>query len=219
MDIAGRQVNNNDAVVIGAGILMLIDSFLPWYGVGFQGFGSVSIKGWSAGFLSWFSILLVLAAAGIAAAKVFAGQVVRAGSQVGPALLLLILSGLATVLLLLRLITQSSYTKFGLFLGILLAAAQAVFSFLSFRTSGEAIPDLSKLTSGGSGSGQGGPPAQGGSQGGYGPPQQQGGQGGYTPPPPPVQGSYPPPPQQQQPPQQQGGFPPPPPPPGYQQPS
>ena len=37
--IGGRNVGNNDLVVMGAGALMFIDSFLPWYGVSIKGFG------------------------------------------------------------------------------------------------------------------------------------------------------------------------------------
>lgn len=192
VDIAGRRVDTNDAVVMGAGVLMLIDSFLHWFS-----FYVYSYNAFDAGFLSWFPVLLVWAVAGIAAAKVFAGQTIRGGAQIGPALLLLILSGAATVLLVLKLLIGYHGTdrSFGLFLGILIAAAQAAFAFLSFRTSGEAAPDLKNL--GGSGPGAGGP-------GGYGPPPGSGPgtppPGGYPPPPPPPPGYPPPPPPGYQPP-------------------
>ena len=38
--IGGRNVGNNDLVIMGSGVLMIIVSFLPWYGASFAGFGS-----------------------------------------------------------------------------------------------------------------------------------------------------------------------------------
>jgi hypothetical protein len=137
--VGGRDVGTNDLGMMATGAVMLIDSFLPWYGVDF-GFASVSVKGWSAGFLSWFAILLVIVVAGAVAARVFAGATMPKTGTVGPALGLLVLSGLASVLLVLRLLTHNDYTKFGLYLGLLLALGQAAFAFLAFRTSGEHAP-------------------------------------------------------------------------------
>ena len=175
--IAGREVGTNDLVMMGAGALMLIDGFLPWYGVNFAGITSINVKGFSSGFLAWLSILLVIAVAGVVAARIFAGRALPTSGPVGPALALLAASGLATVLIVLRLLTQSSYTKFGLFLGLILAAVQAAFAYLSFRASGEPLPDFVKRGSTGGGRGTTPPPA-----------------GGAYPPPPPAGGGFPPPP-------------------------
>src|SRR5262249_6749652 len=53
-----KRVSNLDWVVIGAGALAFISSFLPWYraSVSFSGISrSASTGAWSAGFAAWFS--------------------------------------------------------------------------------------------------------------------------------------------------------------------
>ena len=59
--IGGRNVGNNDLAVMGAGALMFIDSFLPWYGVSAitRESAAASVSGWHF-FWTWLSIILVL---------------------------------------------------------------------------------------------------------------------------------------------------------------
>jgi hypothetical protein len=140
-DIAGKTVSTPDLVLMGTGAVMLVDGFLPWYGVDLGPIGSFNIKGFSAGFLGWASILLIVAAGALVAARVFAAATLPAG-KIGPALAVLAASGLGTLLVVLRLLTQTSLSKFGLFLGIVLAVTQTFFAFGLFRASGEAMPDF-----------------------------------------------------------------------------
>ncbi len=56
-----KKVTTLDWVVIGAGGLAFIDSFLPWFHWSAGPF-SVNWSAWSAGFLAWFSVLLLVAA-------------------------------------------------------------------------------------------------------------------------------------------------------------
>jgi hypothetical protein len=142
--IAGRNVGNNDLAVMGAGGLMFIDSFLPWFGVDFKGFGSATASGWNSGFTAWFSIILVIAVAGVTAARVFGGRAMPAinGGSVSWTFITAAVSVLAVLLILLRWVTLPSYTgaKFGLFIGLILAAVQAVFGYLSIVAAGERLP-------------------------------------------------------------------------------
>lgn len=138
--IAEREVPLTDAVLMGTGALMLVDGFLPWYGVDLGPFGGVNVKGLSSGFLAWLPIVLVVAVGVVVAARVFAGQKLPVNRSIGPSALLLVVAGVATVLIVLKLLTDGSYTKFGLFLGLVLAAVQTAYAYLAFRASGEALP-------------------------------------------------------------------------------
>ena len=143
VSVSGRQVAPTDAVLMGTGALMLVDGFLPWYGVDVGPFGDFTVKGLSSGFFAWLPIVLVVAVGALVAARVFAGRSLPVGT-VGPAALALGASGLATVLLLVKLLTDSSYTRFGIYLGILLAAVQGWYAYRAFRASGEVVPSFGR---------------------------------------------------------------------------
>lgn len=142
--IAGRNVGNNDLAIMGAGVLMFIDSFLPWFGITIRGFGSSNGSAWDAGFLGVVSTLLVIAVAGIAAARIFAGtQLPAIGSgAVTWSFILGSASVVAALFVLLRWVTLPSYygAKIGLFIGLILAVVQAVFAYLSIVAAGEKLP-------------------------------------------------------------------------------
>jgi hypothetical protein len=147
-----KRVTTLDWVVIGAGLLAFISSFLPWYAVSvsFNGISrSDSTGAWGAGFAAWFSVLLLLVAGGLVLANVMDAQV---NLPVPMPLLTLGLAGLAFVLIVLRWLTfpdatgglgalgdgikASSGAGFGLYLGLLCAIAIGVASFLTFRAAG-----------------------------------------------------------------------------------
>jgi hypothetical protein len=139
-----KQVSTPQWLGIGAGGLAFIDSFLPWYSVSFAG-QSASGNGWEIGFLGWFSILLLIAAAVIAALPLF-GVVVPSGTLIWVGL-----AGLAFVLILIRWLTYESATddalagvpaegvsagaSFGTIVGLILAAVSAVGAVLALRAS------------------------------------------------------------------------------------
>jgi hypothetical protein len=144
--IGGRDVATNDLGLMGGGLLVLISSFLPWYGASFRGF-SDSVSGWNSGW-AWIPILLCIAVAGVVAAREFGGARLPAAGPVGPALLLLAVAGLATLLILLRWLTLPSSDfpgvdtgpRVGLFLGLIGAIIQTAFAAIAFKASGEALP-------------------------------------------------------------------------------
>jgi hypothetical protein len=146
--IGGRNVGNNDLVVMGAGVLILIDSFLPWYGASFGGF-SATVSGWNAGFGAWFSILLVIAVAGVTAARVFAGRSLPSvgGGAVSWTFLTAAVSAVAFIIMLLRWVTFPSGShgvsaggKFGIYIGLIIAIVQTVYGYLSITQAGEKLP-------------------------------------------------------------------------------
>src|SRR5438132_188273 len=62
-----------DRMILIAGLVFFIDSFLPWYGAGFNGFGlhlTVSISGWSSAGWAVLAILFAIADMLFAAARV-----------------------------------------------------------------------------------------------------------------------------------------------------
>jgi hypothetical protein len=112
-----------DRLVMIAGLVFFIDSFLPWYGV--LGF---SASGWSVGGLAVISILLAIAATAIAVAGV-------TGIEMGSApmgTLLLATSGGAFAFALLRLLTQTHFVKYGLYIAIVAGAVMTYGAYQKF---------------------------------------------------------------------------------------
>ncbi len=144
-----KKYGTNDWGVIGGGVLVLISSVLPWYGASFGGI-STSDSGWGAGPTAILAILLCLAAAGFILAR--AAGVAMPSMPVGPALLVLGLSGLALLLIVIRFLTLpkggggilgSTFSygpRIGIFLALIGALIQVGSAVLAFRTSGERMP-------------------------------------------------------------------------------
>jgi len=145
--IAGRNVGTNDLVVMGAGAVMFIDSFLPWWGFNIKGVGGGSVSGWHF-FWTWLSILLVIAVAGVAAARIFAGRSMPAvaGGAVSTNFITAAVSLLVVVILLIRWLTYPSAAgidagaRIGTYIGLVVAIVQTVFGYLSIVSAGEKLP-------------------------------------------------------------------------------
>ncbi|WP_322762396.1 hypothetical protein [Frankia sp. Cr2] len=167
--IGGRTVATGDVGIMGAGVVVFVSSFLPWYGASFGGYHA-SISGWNSGFIAWFPILLCLAVAGVVAAATFGNVRLPTGGPVGPSLALVLGGGVAVLLILLRWITLpdagsslfaaqiKSGAKVGLFLGLIGAAAMTGFAVLRLLGSGESIPGRGLRPAGGGTYGQQPPP-------------------------------------------------------------
>lgn len=145
MDLSKLKLT--DWLVGGGAIAYLLSMFLPWFS-----FGGISISGFNSGFLAWFPLLLILA--------VFAATVlpkladgVKIPDPLGPLPLpqaALIGAGGAAALVLIRLLSApfGFGRSFGLFLGILAAAAVTVGAVLKFQGKEE----IGGIGSGGGGS-------------------------------------------------------------------
>jgi hypothetical protein len=115
-----------DRMILIAGLVFFVDSFLPWYGVGFRGLGlnlSVHVSGWKSGGVAVIAILLAILVTVFAALRVL-GAKVDLGS-LNDGLVYLILGGGAFLFAILRLVTQVHYTKYGLYVAIIAGAALA----------------------------------------------------------------------------------------------
>ena len=154
------KLGNGAKIILIGGIALFITSFLPWYGYGITNYASYNINGWDTGFWGVFGILL-----GIAAVVVFALQAFEVTKiAVGPfkaEQITFMLGALSLLFILLRWITETSATKFGLFLGILSAAAITFGAFTAMREAGIAMPDMDDFKSMGGGGDEPPPPPPG----------------------------------------------------------
>jgi hypothetical protein len=150
-NVGGREVNNNDLGVMAAGAAALVFSFLPYVGVSFKiaGIGSTggSINAWHG--IAWLGVLLLVAAAGVVAARVFGG-VALPTLPVGWHVVLAAVAGIGTIILLVRGLTYGGDTgvlgssvsagmRWGGYLLVLAGIAETVFAVLAMRESGESL--------------------------------------------------------------------------------
>jgi hypothetical protein len=149
-----RQLPRNDQGVLAAGLLVFIASFFPYYGVSLSGKASGGLfpGGVSHSVTSWHSyatvgLLLVLAATIVAAIAVFArGSLPEI--PISWNLVALGLSGLGTLLYIIRSLTLDSGDvgplsyglKWGAYVVILLCLAHTAFAFMRVRAAGEPMP-------------------------------------------------------------------------------
>lgn len=150
-----------DWVVVGGGLLAYVSSFFPWYRAHVTVLGierSAGANAWNAGFGAWFSVLLLVAAGGLALAGTMA---VRLRLPASRPLIVLGLSALGLVTILLRWVTfpdasdgrtdldgldvdglfaVSSGAGLGLYLALLAAVAAVAASFLTFRAEASQAP-------------------------------------------------------------------------------
>jgi len=124
-----------EKIIVIAGLILFIDGFLPWYDVDL-GIVSVTRNGWESpgGIWSILAILLGIAMSGVIAVKALTEGVIpdNVGGVTWPKILLG--GGVATALLvLIKLLNESSYLGFGFYIGIICAAALAVGGVLLYR--------------------------------------------------------------------------------------
>ncbi len=155
------KLGRTERVLAIVGLLAFIDSFLPaWYTVSASGAtvfgvtyggGSQGYSGWQypSGFLTWFPALLLLAVGVIAALPAF-GVLVRL-----PARLSLLGLGVSVVAALFYLIQWATYPSapagfsgisagpdWAFFVGLALAVAAGVFSYLGYTAEGGSLAAL-----------------------------------------------------------------------------
>ncbi|MBV9161862.1 MAG: hypothetical protein JO309_06880 [Pseudonocardiales bacterium] len=151
-----------DWIVIGAGLLAYISSFLPWYTAHVSVLSitrSASVDAWHAGFSAWCSVLLLVVAGVLVLVSTLGGL----GLTASRSLITLVVSVLAFVTLVLRWVTfpdagggldrfgergdvdlggaftVSSGAGAGLYLGLIAAIAAVVASLLTFRAAGRNV--------------------------------------------------------------------------------
>lgn len=184
MDVS--KFKTSDWLKIGGGALMLIAGFLPWGRFEFGGFGSRSWNAFGFFFRGTIPWLLVVGVGVIAFLLIT--DMMKAGSTPW-SLIMIGAAGLATLLVLIMLLTGPSKDGvdldrgIGLFLGFIAAVASLVGSVMGFKESGGDLNDLKDFDKLKSAFGSRGSGSAGGSGG-----------SGSSPPPPPTGGTPPPPP-------------------------
>jgi hypothetical protein len=126
----GRQL------ILGAGVLLLIDTFLPWQKISFLG-ASASANAWH-GFWGVLLGLMTIALVAWVAARVFG---VELPASIPDGLATLVLSGAILLFAVIKTISDS-YSAWGSYLGIVLAAGVAAGAWLTFQASGESLPSF-----------------------------------------------------------------------------
>jgi len=113
-----------DRMILIAGLVFFVDSFLPWYGVGFRALGlnlgAINISGWSSGGLAVLAILFAIADTLFAAARVVGAKLDLGSIKDG--VVYIVLGGGAFLFTILRLLTAVHFTKYGLYIAIIASA-------------------------------------------------------------------------------------------------
>jgi hypothetical protein len=147
------RVSKAEWIGLGAGLLAFIASFLPWYSVS-AGLFSISVNAWSLGFLAWFPVLLMMAAAGVILAQQLGANMPTV--RTGWPLLLLGAGALSLVLILIRWVSLSAETdgvdfpgvsygaSFGLYVGLVASILLGLSQYLVFRSTGQSLSDATK---------------------------------------------------------------------------
>jgi hypothetical protein len=147
-----RSLPRNDQAFLGLGALVLIASFLPWYGSSYS--LNVLGKGLSGGYstnawhgLAAFGIILMLTATGLVLVQLFA-QSELPDMSVSWNVIVLALDALGAVFIIIKSFDLPSASGNGVSIGlrwggwilIIVAIAQVVVGALRFRASGEPMP-------------------------------------------------------------------------------
>jgi hypothetical protein len=141
--IRGRRFALADVVLSGAGIAMLVNSLLPWYGYDANGWHP-TYDGFQAGFPAFFALVIVVVVAGTSATRAWTGT--ELPTVAGPALtwdaVFLIADALALLLVVIFWATLpplagvSTGAKIGTFLGLIVILMQGAGAGLALVSAG-----------------------------------------------------------------------------------
>lgn len=130
-------------LIAGAGVVLLIDSFLPWYHFSVGGFGGASASGWhGVGVVAWLFVIALLAVEGTRIAGVLPLEEGRADIATLAGAAGTVLFGLIYVLIRLT----DGYLGFGFFIGVIALAALA-FGTWKFVQESDVVTELKGLQS------------------------------------------------------------------------
>ncbi len=131
-----------EKIILIAGVVLLIDGFLPWYSIDLGQFGTFTRNGWESPGAIW-SVLAIFIGLAMGTAVVLKGLTeVEIPENVGGLSWPRILLGggvAALVLVVIKFLNESSNLGFGFYLGIIAAAALAAGGLLMFREEGATV--------------------------------------------------------------------------------
>jgi len=143
MDLS--KLKKGQMIILGAGILLFINLFLPWYS-GFWVYIN-AFHGY-AGFLAWFGSFCAIAGAALIALKVFARMRIQAG-PLHAEHLAFVLGALGFLFVFIRLVSRTLGMSVGVWFGLILTALVTVGAFLAMKEEGLGLQSFGAL--GGSG--------------------------------------------------------------------
>jgi hypothetical protein len=131
-------------LVLGGGVLLLIDTFFAWQSITVSGFGTASWTAWH-GFWGVLLGLMTIALVAWVLARTF-GVEMPAGIPEG--LISLVLGILIFAFALLKNLIDD-YSAWASYVGIVLAAIVAYGAWLNFQESGESLPSMPRTATAG----------------------------------------------------------------------
>lgn len=134
MDFSKLSMGAKLALVGGA--VLLVDTFLPWYGA----FG-VNINAWDSEFWAIFGCILGIAGAVVLLLPAFGQKGMSAGSFKTEQLAFL-LGAAGFVFIVIRWLTENSFVKYGLFVGLIASAVIAYGAFTEMKSKGMKVPGM-----------------------------------------------------------------------------
>lgn len=140
-----QALSLGEKVILVAGVVLLIASFLPWYRIDLGPFGDVSRNGWQSpgAFWSIIAVFIGLAMSGVVAAKTFSA--IELPSEIGGQSWARINLGggaITLLFLIIKFINENSYLSFGFYIGFIAALALAGGGLMMFRDEGGTIPGM-----------------------------------------------------------------------------
>ncbi|MFQ5947750.1 MAG: hypothetical protein ACE5KX_02675 [Acidimicrobiia bacterium] len=153
------KLTNGQKVALSGGVVLIVNLFLPWYKV-----GPFRLNAFDADFLAWGGSFFAIAAAVVLGAKAF-GRLNDSAWNLRAEQIALLLGAVGTVLIILRWITENDFVSFGLFVGIIAAAATTYGALMAVREEGLELPKADDFRRGDGPTG-GYPPSE-GPTGGY----------------------------------------------------
>ncbi|MFE4582991.1 hypothetical protein [Streptomyces chartreusis] len=140
----------HEKISAALGLTTFLASFLPWLEVsvsvtGLGSLGGSSTNAWGAGFLAWFSVLLLIANGAYSAMHTLISHV----PAIDRSLVGMVAGVAALAMILLRWVTfpagnsvATTSAGFGLYLGLVVALATAAVSYRTFRQSDATLQSL-----------------------------------------------------------------------------
>ena len=134
-----KELTLGEKIIVAAGVVLLIDSFLPWYSIDISIF-HYSRNGWQApnSFLSLVAILLGIAmAAQVLVSRLGSVDMPDKVGSLGWGMVHLIAGGVAFLFVLIKWLNNTDWTAYGLYIGLLSTAALAFGGFTVAKERGE----------------------------------------------------------------------------------
>jgi len=132
-----KALSIGEKIILVAAVVLFIDGFLPWYSVDLGPIGDFTRSGWQSPGAIWsmLAILIGLAMGAVIVTKSLAKEGTIPNNISGVTWPKIFLGGgvAALVLVLIKLLNESSYLGFGFYLGIICVAALAVAGVLMYR--------------------------------------------------------------------------------------